>query len=217
MKVNRRYVYSLVHRIVSKVQSKVDSTIPKFDLQKKHLANVKLLPNRTVLLESLPKNGFIAELGVNRGEFSQQIMQICNPSELHLVDAWSSERYHSGLKDGVESVFRKELDLGKVFIHQGYSTVMAVGFEDRFFDWIYIDTDHSYSVTKAELYAYRNKIKPGGIIAGHDYIQGNWPKLLRYGVVEAVHEFCVDEDWELLYLTTELTNSPSFAIRKIIS
>ena len=79
------------------------------------------------------------------------------------------------------------------------------------------DTDHSYAVTREELQAYKGKIKPGGIIAGHDYIQGNWGEILRYGVIEAVHEFCVQEDWELIFQTMEMSNSPSFEIRHVLS
>jgi hypothetical protein len=213
----KRTIYNFMQRKISSIQAKVDDQIPKFDLLERHLTHVKLLPNRRVLLEYLPKNGIVAELGVNRGEFSLEIMQACKPEVLHLVDAWGSERYHGGLRTVVENTFEKDIAAGRVQIHQGYSTEMASKFPDGFFDWIYIDTDHSYEVTKAELQAYKHKIKSEGIIAGHDYIQGNWGRILRYGVMEAVHEFCVQEDWELVFLTTEMSNSPSFAIRKIVS
>ena len=167
------------------------------------------------MLDQLPKNGVVAELGVNKGEFSQEILRASGPRIFHLVDAWGSERYHDGLRKGVESKFQNQIDIGRVKIHQGYSTDLASSFENGYFDWIYIDTDHSYQVTKDELQAYKDKIKPGGFIAGHDYSQGNWGKILRYGVMEAVHEFCIQEDWELIYLTIEMSNNPSFAIRKI--
>ena len=58
-------------------------------------------------------------------------------------------------------------------------------------------------------------MKKGGIIAGHDYVHGNWISAFRYGVVEAVHEFCVQFGWEIIYLTIEPTENQSFAIRKI--
>ncbi|MCU0386267.1 MAG: hypothetical protein MUE38_09580, partial [Flavihumibacter sp.] len=59
------------------------------------------------------------------------------------------------------------------------------------------------------------KLKPGGIIAGHDFIKGNWLSGYRYGVMEAVYEFCVTHNWELIFLTTETNDHPSFAIRRI--
>jgi len=215
LKVLKEYLYKLMHQKVSKEQTRIDAQIPRYDLQVKHIENLKVLSNREVLLELLPKNGIVAEIGVNKGEFSQKILKINKPQQLHLVDAWDSERYHDGLRKGVESAFSAQISSGMVSIHQGYSTELSKGFPDNFFDWIYIDTDHSYKLTKSELQAYQCKIKQGGIIAGHDYTQGNWGKLYRYGVMEAVHEFCVKENWELLYLTLEMSNSPSFAIRKL--
>ncbi len=86
---------------------------------------------------------------------------------------------------------------------------------DSYFDWVYLDTDHSYSVTKQELDILKFKVKPGGIIAGHDYISYDFIGHTRYGVIEAVNEFCVNEQWEIIYLTAETNQYRSFAIRKI--
>jgi len=211
----KNQLYKFIHQKVSNVQTKIDALLPKLDLQEKHIANLKVLTNRKALLEKLPKDGLVAELGVNKGEFSQEILRVSKPQIFYLVDAWDSERYDGGLRNRVESMFVNQITAGKVMIHQGYSTDLASSFEDRYFDWIYIDTDHSYQVTKAELHAYKNKIKPDGIIAGHDYSQGNWGKILRYGVMEAIHEFCIQEGWELIYLTIEMSDNTSFAIRRI--
>ena len=215
MKFLKRRLYRIIHEKVSRVQRAIDDLIPKSDLQEIHISNLQVLINREILLKRLPKNGVIAELGVNNGEFSQEIIRISKSKILHLVDAWGSDRYHDGLRKGVETMFQSQINEGKVKIHQGYSTDLASSFKDKYFDWIYIDTDHSYQVTKAELLAYKEKIKPGGFIAGHDYSQGNWGKVLRYGVMEAVHEFCIEEDWEIIYLTIEMSNNPSFAIRRL--
>ena len=217
LSVIKRNIYWYLKKRISDVQKNIEEQIPKIDLEDKHISNITMLKNRSKLLEMLPKHGIVAELGVNRGEFSLEIMQVNQPKELHLVDAWGSERYHGGLRKVVENTFEKDIAAGRVQIHHGYSTEMASKFPDGYFDWIYIDTDHSYSVTRDELQAYKHKIKQGGIIAGHDYIQGDWGRILRYGMMEAVHEFCVQEDWELVFLTTEMSNSPSFAIRKITS
>ena len=36
---------------------------------------------------------------------------------------------------------------------------------------------------------------------------------VRYGVQEAVYEFCVNEEYEIVYVTSEL-RCPSFAIKR---
>ena len=86
---------------------------------------------------------------------------------------------------------------------------------DSYFDWVYLDTDHTYDTTRRELELLRPKMKKGGIIAGHDYIFGNWDDGHRYGVIEAVREFCLTYQWEMIFLTHELDDHPSFAIREI--
>lgn len=193
----------------------VEKQIPKFRLLPKHVANTRILPEREDLIARLPQNAVVAELGVNRGDFSQKIWNIAQPAKFHIVDCWPNERYHSGLRAVVEGKFTDQIKDGRVEINYGLSTAVVSDFPDAYFDWIYIDTDHSYEVTRDELEAYRTKMKPGGIIAGHDYIQGYWRDMVRYGVIEAVYEFCVKYNWEILYITTELEEHPSFAIREI--
>jgi hypothetical protein len=197
-------------------QKEIDNHIPKYNLEDRHIDNLQVLTDRKALLEQMPKGGVVSELGVNRGEFSKAILDIARPAKLHLIDAWGNpERYHNGLKRLVEETFSAEIHAGLVEINVGYSTEVLVTMPNQYFDWVYLDTDHSYTVTAAELAVLKNKIKPGGIIAGHDYSMGNWVGGVRYGVIEAVHEFCVKEDWELIYTTANVAESPSFAIRKI--
>lgn len=50
-------------------------------------------------------------------------------------------------------------------------------------------------------------------VAGYDYVIGNWVEGYRYGVIEAVHELCVNDDWGLLYIIANFNESPSFAIK----
>jgi hypothetical protein len=192
-----------------------EKQIPKVALQNRHVQNCKLLLNRDELLRAMPKEAVVAEIGVDEGNFSKLINRICRPSKFHLIDIWGTDRFHDGKFEGVKTYFTDEINRGVVAITKKISIEAAQDFEDQYFDWIYIDTDHMYETTRDELRFYAPKIKPGGIIAGHDYVKGNWISSLRYGVIEAVHEFCVKYDWELLYLTAEPIENNSFAIRKI--
>ena len=204
-----------VQRVAKKVNTYISSTIPKVEINKIHIDNAKLITTREELLRILPKNGIVAELGVDEGDFSQSILSINMPKKLHLIDLWGSKRYNQNKRKSVEKRFSKNIESTKVEINLGLSTEVAGNFKENYFDWIYIDTAHSYKITIEELESYRKKIKKGGIIAGHDYILGNWNGLVRYGVIEAVYEFCVKYNWEIIYLTCELNNMPSFAIREI--
>lgn len=196
---------------------RIDRGIPSIDLDQKHINNLKMLLNRHCLLELLPNNSICAEIGVNKGEFSVDILNVTKPAKLHLIDAWADEkRYHDGLRLEVEEKFANEISAGIVEINKGFSTEVLKLFPDNYFDWVYLDTDHTYKLTTDELKVLKDKVKGDGIIAGHDYILGNWSGDCRYGVIEAVHELCVNDNWELLYLTINKNEMPSFAIKKII-
>ena len=190
--------------------------IPKPVVTSRHVGNARLLATRQVMLSLLPAAGVVAEIGVDRGKFSAQIIELAQPKKLHLIDNWGSDRYNDEKKSLVEQRLEKQIDAGQVIINRGYSTEMAGHFEDEYFDWVYIDTTHAYQLTKEELHAYAPKVKAGGVIAGHDFIVGNWNGQVRYGVVEAVYELCVEHDWEIIFQTCEVLTNPSFAIRRIV-
>lgn len=207
--------YRSLNLLLSQVRKRQSARIPYVKLKPEHIRNLRVVLDRGAFLDALPKGGVIAEAGVASGDFSAMILATCKPQVLHLVDFWGSDRYASG-RTRVEDRFKEEFAAGKVVIDLGLSTEVLPRFADRFFDWIYIDTDHGYVVTAAELELARSKVKPGGIIAGHDYVTGNWDDGVRYGVVEAVHEFCVKYQWELILLTHETDRHLSFAIREMV-
>ncbi|MDX2282531.1 MAG: class I SAM-dependent methyltransferase [Bacteroidia bacterium] len=188
--------------------------LPMQALSAEHLRSLRVVPDRRALLEQLPKGAVIAEIGVDQGDFSAQILEICQPSVLYLIDVWGSARYHEGLYQAVQTRFQAEMAAGRVQIRRGYSTERLPEFADSSLDWVYLDTDHTYATTRQELEILRHKVKPGGIIAGHDFTIGSWNRGIRYGVVEAVHEFCLAQHWELIWLTHEPDRTLSFAIRQ---
>jgi hypothetical protein len=63
-------------------------------LEQRHIKNIKILANREKLLEYMPKNGIVAELGVDQGDFTHSIYNINKPKKLYLIDTWESERYN---------------------------------------------------------------------------------------------------------------------------
>ena len=192
-----------------------NSNSPYVELTQQHLQNARLLPNRSDLLERLPKGGIVAEVGVDQGEFSDEILVTCQPEKLHLIDVWNTERYGIQKETQVKSKFKTSIKSGVVEINKGFSTTVLPQFEDHYLDWIYIDSDHTYQTTSEELKIARDKVKSGGFICGHDYAIGNWRTHYRYGVIEAVHEFCMKYNWEIVYLTSETHQIHSFALREI--
>jgi len=65
-------------------------------------------------------------------------------------------------------------------IHVGESVKVAAKYADASLGAAFIDADHSYPSVRGDIDAWLPKVKPGGIIAGHDF--------LLSGVIEAVSE-----------------------------
>ena len=193
----------------------VEDSIPKISLEKKHMQNCELLLNREELLDKIPKNSILAEIGVDEGDFSERLYKKCDPEYLYLIDLWSSKRYGEKKFNIVKNRFYDQLKKDEVKIFRDDSISVVSNFNDNFFDWIYIDTDHSFNTTYKELITWKSKVKRNGIISGHDYMMGNWKKTYRYGVIEAVHKFCVEYSWEMIFLTIDQTENLSFAIKRI--
>ena len=63
--------------------------------------------------------------------------------------------------------------------------------EDNYFDWVYLDGDHSYAGVLRDLYNSLRVVKKGGLILGDDYA---WPFQPhgQPGVTAAVDQFIAD-------------------------
>lgn len=92
----------------------------------------------------------------------------------------------------------------------------ATEFSHHYFDWINIDSDHSSETTLGGLIAYKNKIKVGDYLAGHNFVKGNFNSLIKVGVPEAVLVFCTKENWELAFITLENNEKSSFALKQLL-
>lgn len=195
-----------------------DSRLQKLgrQLTPAHVANTKVYAGRDQLLASFPQGGDYAELGVAEGYFSEAILRICQPRRLHLIDLWSSkiEIYDEASMQGIQTRLATQIAAGQVVLHRGYSWDMLSQLPDQSLDCVYVDADHSYEGAKKDLLTAAPKMKPGGIIAGHDYVKWSTPTG-RFGVVEAVNEFCLDFSWEMVGLTLQPNMHLSFALRRM--
>ncbi len=160
---------------------------------------------REFILRRMPSRGIVAEVGVDLGDFSEKILLFNRPRELHLIDPWTAEggEYGQHKAEGaaansnrklptvarfavVRDRFASEIDVRGVFLHRANSDVAGAEFADGYFDWVYIDGNHSYEFVRNDLELYWRKLKPGGYIVCDDYhYAGFWED----GVTRAVDEF----------------------------
>lgn len=172
----------------------------------------------------LPRNSVAVEVGVFKGEFTEHILQIVHPSHLHLIDPWwkkfgtyfpdwgsYTDFGRLKTKDAYAQLLRiiKDFDNHHVSkIHVGRSSVVLPQFPDRYFDWAYLDSTHSYEDTKEELSLLRYKVKTEGLITGHDWQEDLTN--IHHGVYKAVNEFIHTYDYRITYLDNYL----QWALRK---
>lgn len=183
------------------------------NLEPWHVSECRLLPSRRHLLQHIPKGGIAAEVGVAFGDFSSEIIAYAQPKVLHLIDIWAADRYSAGF-ERVVGKFQSEIDQGSVVINKNLSLDGLSKYASGTFDFVYIDTIHDYDLTLQELVLASTKMKPGGLIGGHDFCSGNVVAPVVYGVIQACHRFCREYNWRYKYLTLETGTSFSFCLEK---
>ena len=122
------------------------------------------------------------EVGVAAGEYSEVIMNL-NPQleQMYGVDPYVP---YSGYKDfarlgtfdSLERNAHARLDkyTNYKFVKK-FSLEASEDFKDNSLDFVYIDGNHSEPWVSQDIKIWANKVKPGGIVSGHDYarIKGN--------------------------------------------
>lgn len=135
---------------------------------------------RTQLLDKMPKGGIAAEIGVWEGRFSERMLAVARPVELHLIDPWlyqpafantgfGRRKNEQRMEQMFHDVTAKFAAVPAVKVHRATSAVALAGFADAYFDWVYIDGNHNDPFISEDLALCRRKVKPGGLIAGDDY------------------------------------------------
>lgn len=141
--------------------------------------------------EAASLSEIILEVGTFKGR-SAKVLSKNTPGTLVCCDPWGTEKYifdnghFTGINTDVLHVFKqnleKEIASRKVRIVQG--KFLEYPWPSNFRpDFIFLDGDHRYEIVKQEIELAKKMIKPGGILAGHDYGDQHWP-----GVKVAVDE-----------------------------
>jgi len=151
------------------------------------------------LLNSRRLLGCGVEVGVQHGEHSETILGTWLGRHLISVDPWKTDA--AGQYVDVANVTQGEHDIlygetrlrlarfgSRSSIWRMTSREAAARIPDYALDFVYLDARHDYASVMEDLDAWHAKVRPGGILAGHDYIDG---QLLAgdFGVKRAVDEF----------------------------
>jgi len=148
------------------------------------------------------KLGMVAEVGVFKGDNAFGLMSNLDIGLFIGVDPY--ERYpefqnylrqrgvvaRADLKVVKRDMLLKMKPFGSRFmLLQEYSVVAAAQYENESFDFVFIDGNHTKKYVLTDIEEWFPKVKVGGVIAGHGYIDR--PK---YGVIEAGNELLPDHE-----------------------
>lgn len=140
--------------------------------------------------------GFMSgvEIGVEQAHYSETLCYANPNATVWGVDPWMA------YKDYREHITQAKLDS----FHQealkrmaGYynwrplreTSMQAVKrFPPNSIDWVYIDGNHEFPYVSDDIYEWSRRVKPGGIISGHDY-RLNKPDPFRNHTVQVVKAF----------------------------
>lgn len=115
-----------------------------------------------------------AEIGVASGVHSELLLKTIPELTLHCVDPWVQT-------DGYESFHHRRLyqwrrqaysilrPLGAI-IHRQTSMDAVKDIPDHSLDFVYIDGAHDFRHAAEDIYEWSKKVRPGGVLYGHDYI-----------------------------------------------
>lgn len=167
---------------------------------------------RSDLARLLAKHGCrkVAEIGVADGRFSRVLCDAIPEIDLLCVDPY--QKYAGNPRGGPQAQHDRNWALAHDRLH---------GFRARFvratsmdaakdvplgaLDAVYIDGNHDFRFVVNDLIEWSDRVRTGGIVAGHDLY--DFPKR-RAGVVEAVEAYTKAHDLVNWWITDE--REPSF-------
>lgn len=124
------------------------------------------------------KNLIGVEIGVDVGDNALNILQNLDIKRLYLVDPYISILSYGGFQYlPEENIKRKEQaknlleDFSEKIVWIYESSSNAINLIEDNLDFIYVDGNHEYKYVRNDLKLFYNKVKTGGLIAGHDYNQ----------------------------------------------
>ena len=112
------------------------------------------------------------EVGTAMGRYSEHFLK-----ELSNIQDWSWTIVEpfplDSFKERISHKWRAAglLENGKVIFkqHKSLDKELLDVLPDGYFDFIYLDGSHSFDTVRSEIFLFWEKVKPGGILAGHDY------------------------------------------------
>lgn len=168
------------------------------------------LGRRQEIISRLPEKGVYVSIGVNKGATDAVVLAAKPSCKAILVDTWGNHTQSyidsndpcikaAKTKKAWEAKRAEALRALKPFsdrieIFEKSSEEVAGSFQ-RLVDLVFVDADHSYEGVKLDVASWYSKVRSGGWIGGHDYVNPRFP---QFGVKKAVDEFAETEGVQVI-------------------
>ena len=137
------------------------------------------------------KFGVGVEVGVQQGEYAEELCRAIPGLTLHGVDPWTK---YSGYRDHVsqhelDGFYEEAKDRLAAYDWRPvrkFSVDAAKDFRNESLDFVYIDGNHLLQYVVTDLTEWTKKVRLGGIVSGHDYRKA---KSYAAHVVQAVRAY----------------------------
>jgi len=155
--------------------------------------SIDILPFFTEIAPRIPQGGTYLEVGVYKGRSFRFMRELRPDLYMIAVDPWTDESVAASHGTGEETFYAFLHDTmdytdGWLFVRGTIFDVVSRCIPYHRLDLIFLDGDHLYPGVKLDIGCAMKILKPGGILAGHDFAGGN-------GVEQAVRELV--PEWQL--------------------
>lgn len=145
------------------------------------------------LARLIPDGGLIVEIGGEYGRSASQFLYATQGKDIKVVtvDLFPTDHHVAGdLFAAMHlNIIEAKLDTHRHVQIKGSSWEVGQGWKGHGIDLLFIDGDHTYEGVRKDIEAWVKFVKPGGIVAFHDYAIDENSHYLHHEVKKAVDEW----------------------------
>lgn len=142
------------------------------------------------------------EVGTDHGQYAQQLLEGIPNLKLICVDPWlaytEGDQIHS--QEEMDQIYKEVQDRVKGYecwLYREPSMRAVTDIKDNSLDFVFIDANHDFEHCYEDIVEWTKKVKPGGIVAGHDY---KVDPVNNYGVIQAIHKYVEENNIAPLFI-----------------
>lgn len=175
--------------------STLDYIAKKFDLDLNHKPPIEIFNiNREIMAQTLAELNFKlgAEVGVAKGQHAEILCKNNPGLKLFCIDAWKMYPNYPEYSDEALARYyenaKQRLKPYDCKLIRKFSMDAVNDFADNSLDFVYLDAGHDFKSVADDIVEWSRKVKPDGILFGHDYKRSVNPATVHH-VVDVVGSY----------------------------